>query len=576
MPGILEDTEYYDSGDDNKAYHNDGTSWDEISAKHDGGDITTAILTVTNKIVLGNNDYLFTLSTGASEIATVYMDASNVHHFGQHSANAEYDGASHLFETAVTINDTLDLNDEITITGATKDINIANTSETTCGLRITDSAAPSSQYGHFLYDAGGNVAVIDTASTLDVRINGTDKIVVTSSAINFTGSVNVAINDGRLTATNTATSESGLTANCTSGSYTGSAIISQSSRAASSAWNIMAGLSSGGSDLEFKVRGDGEVTADGSFTGGGADFNELMEWLDQNPRSEDRAGIVVTGVNNPEGKPLIKPAKEGDPILGVVSPAPTVIGNSDWNRYHGKFQKDVYGRYLTEPVEYIEWEETVTEEPAESIRARHALDKIDSALLDADLDALRKAYEAARDQHLFNQVRCKELQNAKAMAERRINPVRPSQVFGSASDAFTDENQAELDALVRQDSTTAIRKAKADYEAAAQAQKLADKLRSMIISDVLWPEKTLVHSHKADEIPRGVRPPSGAVRVTLQERIISPDFDESRDHQTRLDRPEWDGIGVVGLVVIQDDQPKDPRWFNFGPVAPGLSRWLIR
>ena len=33
-----------------------------------------------------------------------------------------------------------------------------------------------------------------------------------------------------------------------------------------------------GADIEFKVAGDGDVTADGSFTGSGADYAEFFEW----------------------------------------------------------------------------------------------------------------------------------------------------------------------------------------------------------------------------------------------------------------------------------------------------------
>ena len=60
------------------------------------------------------------------------------------------------------------------------------------------------------------------------------------------------------------------------------------------------------------------------------------------------------------------------------------------------------------------------------------------------------------------------------------------------------------------------------------------------------------------------------------ERIVSSDYDDSLEHESREDRQEWSAIGLVGLVVIRDDQQTASNWIRIGTVADGLSRWLIK
>lgn len=105
----------------------------------------------------------------------------------------------------------------------------------------------------------------------------------------------------------------------------------------------------GTSDKEFNLRGDGNAFADGSWTGGGADFAELCEWADGNVNNEDRRGIPVVFVQNSNGKRLIRPATKDDDvslIFGAVSANPTVIGGGGWNNWTGKYQRDDFGAYL--------------------------------------------------------------------------------------------------------------------------------------------------------------------------------------------------------------------------------------
>lgn len=81
----------------------------------------------------------------------------------------------------------------------------------------------------------------------------------------------------------------------------------------------------------------------------GADYSEIYEWLDGNPDGEDRAGrfVVLDGER-------IRLAGPEDPvlnILGVVSAAPSVVGDSYEDQWRGMYERDIFGRLVYEEVE---------------------------------------------------------------------------------------------------------------------------------------------------------------------------------------------------------------------------------
>lgn len=165
-------------------------------------------------------------------------------------------------------------------------------------------------------------------------------------------------------------SEVVLKATATHATYASELLQLVTIRAASSAYNAIIVRANAGADPTFKARGNGEITADGSFTGGGADFAEFMEWEDGNPNNEDRTGMtVVIGKQKTTGNitPMIR-LYEGptDIIVGVVSASPTVLGGSDWNNWQGKFLKNKYGAYLydekDERIVNPEWDGTSYED----------------------------------------------------------------------------------------------------------------------------------------------------------------------------------------------------------------------
>jgi len=92
----------------------------------------------------------------------------------------------------------------------------------------------------------------------------------------------------------------------------------------------------------FRVHYNGMAYVKTAYNTGGADYAELFEWLDNNANGEDRVGYFVALEGN-----KVRIASSQDYILGIVSGAPSVIGNSpeDWA---GRWKKDVFGRPITE------------------------------------------------------------------------------------------------------------------------------------------------------------------------------------------------------------------------------------
>ena len=123
--------------------------------------------------------------------------------------------------------------------------------------------------------------------------------------------------------------------------------------------------SGNGSDTEFFVRGNGEVAADGSFTGGGADYAEMFEWADGNSDNEDRRGfsVVLTDGNK------IRKATSDDAaadIIGIVSANPSVVGDTASMKWEGKYLKDDFGNYILENYTVTNWIEGETKHSYET------------------------------------------------------------------------------------------------------------------------------------------------------------------------------------------------------------------
>jgi hypothetical protein len=160
--------------------------------------------------------------------------------------------------------------------------------------------------------------------------------------ISSAGRVGIGVNPAGSTRLHNSTSvdENVVRSDNSNAAFSNSVYLANATRAANAAYQFFTGWSGDFADVEFNLRGDGNGLCDGAWTGGGADYAEYFEWLDGNPDSEDRRGIAVTLDGD-----KIKPAEQGDTIIGVISGNPSVVGDAAWNKWNGKYLRDDFGSY---------------------------------------------------------------------------------------------------------------------------------------------------------------------------------------------------------------------------------------
>ena len=184
------------------------------------------------------------------------------------------------------------------------------------------------------------------STTADGAASPTERMRITSggyfkaSDTGSYGDANGAYNELRNSASNYS-----LYATNTNASMASSVIIAVTTKASASDFHYFIG-NGGGADDEFRLRGDGNAFADGSWTGGGADYAEYFEWSDSNPDEEDRRGISVVLDGD-----KIREAVAGEDPIGVISGNPSVVGDAAWNKWSGKYLRDEFGTYIQEDYE---------------------------------------------------------------------------------------------------------------------------------------------------------------------------------------------------------------------------------
>ena len=60
---------------------------------------------------------------------------------------------------------------------------------------------------------------------------------------------------------------------------------------------------------------------------------------------------------------------------------------------------------------------------------------------------------------------------------------------------------------------------------------------------------------------------------------VSPLYDPNKEYIPRIYRPEWNIVGIVGIVKIKNDQPINPNWVRLNPSQydpENITYWLIK
>jgi hypothetical protein len=86
-----------------------------------------------------------------------------------------------------------------------------------------------------------------------------------------------------------------------------------------------------GADIEFRVWGDGDVTADGTFIGGGADFAEMVK-VTRGAHSVEPGDVIVIDAQSQRG--FVKSSEARSTLVaGVYSTKPGVLASEhDWDQ----------------------------------------------------------------------------------------------------------------------------------------------------------------------------------------------------------------------------------------------------
>jgi hypothetical protein len=146
-----------------------------------------------------------------------------------------------------------------------------------------------------------------------------------------------------------------LEVKATNASYADRVITSIATRSATNAYVLFSAYSNNGSDEEFRLAGDGNAFADGTWSNNGADYAEFFE--SANGQALTLGATVVLDGNK------VREATAQDPasaIIGVVRPkepskASMVIGNTAWNKWANKYLTDDFDRYIMEDHDVVEW-----------------------------------------------------------------------------------------------------------------------------------------------------------------------------------------------------------------------------
>ncbi|MEO3480800.1 peptidase G2 autoproteolytic cleavage domain-containing protein [Phaeobacter sp. CAU 1743] len=268
------------------------------------------------------------------------------------------------------------------------------------------------------------------------------------------------------------------------------------------------------------MRGDGTVTSDVGFTGGGADYAEYFEWVDGNLAGEDRRGLSVVLDGD-----KIRLALPGEDPIGVISANPSVIGDGDIDRWKGKYLKDAFGAYIWEDYEALSWTEVVTETETIQKQASEAQERTREVIEVVDGVAVKRTVTETVQVPLFD---------VFPLVDESGAPV----LGGNGSQLIHREPRM----VEVQEETTKEEK----------------------------------RSYAADEVPDGVAVPADAERVTQQRRKLNPDYDPSQDYTPRADRPEWDTVGLMGKLRLLKGQPTGGRWIKMRDVSADVEEWLVR
>ena len=337
----------------------------------------------------------------------------------------------------------------------------------------------------------------------------------------------------------------------------------------SSGFNMARFRASG--DTYARIDGNGKGYFDGGTATSGAGFGEYYEWADGNPQGDDRSGWSVCLI----GDKIVRASDQTDlPVIGVVSRRLAHVGDAASHHHHGKWQTDSFGRRLSDPVEFVEWEE-----PQFETVTRHAMRSVTKTVT---RPKTRRAY----DERTLHRVTQHEDGTHRLSPHKHREPV----------DIPITELQPLHDAD-GQPVTTSVTRHAPDAEGKLQpvlgpdGQPVVDQVQKMVHVPVMetvelpgWeqyeeeaqvPAPPKLHSYRANAVPEGVTVPDDAKRVIVQVPRLHPDHDPERPYQSREERQEWDAVSYLGKELVLAGERVGDTWIKMRAVTDGVEEWLV-
>ena len=76
----------------------------------------------------------------------------------------------------------------------------------------------------------------------------------------------------------------------------------------------------------------------------------------------------------------------------------------------------------------------------------------------------------------------------------------------------------------------------------------------------------------SDEIPA----PKGAKKKMVMRKKINSDWEKNKKYVPRLERTEWNVVGLLGRLRITKGQPVSPSWIKLRNISDTIEEWLIK
>jgi hypothetical protein len=59
-------------------------------------------------------------------------------------------------------------------------------------------------------------------------------------------------------------------------------------------------------------------------------------------------------------------------------------------------------------------------------------------------------------------------------------------------------------------------------------------------------------------------------------RVLSPDYKDGDAYKPRMQRREWDAVGMMGVLPLRKGEPTRPSWIYMGEISDAVEEWWVR